>query len=144
MTGAQACLPSDSAEMEMAVHQILSPSTRVTIRARFYYASDDPFAVTVDLSTAERDTVSWTFSRDLLDAGTRHRAGLGDVRVWPTPTLSGNRLLNLSVGTFPNSAHFFMDAERIKKWLDRTYEIVPAGSESGVVDWEAAIAFLLA
>lgn len=141
---AQAGLPSDSAEMEMAVHQILSPGVRATIRARFCYASDDPFAVTVDLFTTERDSVIWTLSRDLLDAGMRHTAGLGDVRVWPTPTPSGKRLLNLSVGPFPDSAHFVMDVERMKKWLDRTYEIVPAGSESGLIDWDAAIGFLLA
>jgi hypothetical protein len=129
--------------MYAAVHQILTPHTRITVKARFYYSSDDPYAVTVDLDH-DGGIVSWSFSRDLLSAGLRHASGLGDVHVWPTPSSAGKALLHLRIGRPTRAAHFTIDAERLSAWLDRTHSLVPPGTETSTINWETEIDGLLA
>ncbi|MGW6898932.1 SsgA family sporulation/cell division regulator [Streptomyces sp. NPDC054919] len=133
----------DFAEMHVAVHQVLTPHARITVKARFYYSSDDPYAVTVDLDHGNGIT-RWTFSRDLLSAGLQHASGLGDVHVWPTPSPSGKSLLHLRIGRPPCVAHLTIDAERLSNWLDRTYRLMPAGTENSTINWETEIDGLLA
>jgi hypothetical protein len=40
-------------------------------------------------------------------------------------------------------ATFEADLREVREWLERTYDAVPAGSEGGLLDWDALVAELL-
>lgn len=76
--------------------RLLIPQTRagLLVRARLRYDARDPYAVHL-LVHAEPKPVSWTFARTLLAVGLDRPAGIGDVRVWPSPwaTLRGEQVV---------------------------------------------------
>jgi hypothetical protein len=78
--------------------------------------------------------------------GIEGRAGLGDVKVWPSAASEGGApgsVLHLELSSPHGQAHFEAPAREVSDFLRRTYQIVPAGGESGHIDVEAELNDLL-
>lgn len=84
----------------------------------------------------------WTFARTLLTEGTTSAAGEGDVRVWPETGVQGPTMC-LSLFSPSGKALFEVPLTELMEFLARTYEAVPAGSESAHVDIDAGLGLLL-
>jgi hypothetical protein len=106
------------------------------------------------------EPVEWIFARDLLAAGIESRQGEGDVQVWPSavsvaetsdldvmgaPGSRGipGKVLNIELSSPFGQAHFEAPAEAMSAFLQRTYQIVPAGQESRHIDIETELNDLL-
>jgi hypothetical protein len=125
----------------------------VPLTAEWSYSSQDPYAVLMSLDTGADQPVQWSFARDLLASGLLAPAGMGDVQVWPAAASAaaledeagtGEQILNIALGSPAGSARFETDAAGIEAFLARTFELVPAGHESGYLNIDAGLADLLA
>jgi hypothetical protein len=125
-----------------------------------YYSGNDPYAVRMAFHVGTDEPVEWIFARDLLAAGIESRQGEGDVQVWPsalscaeTGDLSvmgsaqthgaGGKVLNIELSSPFGQAHFEAPAEAMSAFLQRTYQIVPAGKESSYIDIDTELNDLL-
>jgi hypothetical protein len=128
-----------------------------------YYSGKDPYAVRMAFHVGTDEPVEWIFARDLLAAGIESRQGEGDVQVWPSPMSCaetddldvigavetqgpqgpGGQVLNIELSSPFGQAHFEAPAEAMSAFLARTYQIVPAGQESGYIDIETELNDLL-
>jgi hypothetical protein len=111
----------------------------IKVAARLCYSREDPYAVHIAFAAGEREPVKWMVARDLLSAGMRSRAGIGDVTVWPSigsaPGAPGG-VLNIELSSPFGQAHFEAAVREVSHFLRRTYEAVPAGEESAHFDAE--------
>jgi hypothetical protein len=122
-----------------------------------FYSGSDPYAVRMAFHVGTDEPVEWIFARDLLAAGIESRQGEGDVHVWPSPgsvaqsgdldltgsPQPGEKVLNIELSSPFGQAHFEAPAQAMAAFLRRTYQIVPAGQESGHIDIEAELNDLL-
>jgi hypothetical protein len=125
-----------------------------------YYSGKDPYAVRMAFHVGTDEPVEWIFARDLLAAGIESRQGEGDVHVWPSPVsvaetgdldLIGaaepqetqGKVLNIELSSPFGQAHFEAPAEAMSAFLQRTYQIVPAGQERRHIDIETELNELL-
>jgi hypothetical protein len=125
----------------------------VPLKSYLHYSCQDPYAVRLSLDAGRDEPVEWFLSRDLLTAALHSRQGIGDVRAWPSSAsaaawaeeagLTGGKVLNIELGRPDEYARFESDAAGIGAFLARTYELVPAGEESGFLDIDAGLAQLL-
>ncbi len=130
-----------SAELE--VHLIVPGAPRLPVHATLHYDVADPYAVRISFRIArDGDAVAWTFARQLLTDGVTRPAGEGDVRTWPGSGEDG-QLVCLSLTSPSGSALFELPVPEVVEFLTLTYAAVPTGDESGYVDLEAELAYLL-
>jgi len=117
----------------------------VSLACGFEYSRRDPYAVRLSLDTGAGNPVAWTFARDLLAAALYGAEGIGDVRAWPAQAQAGTgeKTLHIELGPPEECARFEVRAAGIKRFLDRTYELVPRGQESSFLNLDAEIAELL-
>jgi sporulation and cell division protein SsgA len=124
----------------------------VPLAAEWCYRSQDPYAVTMLLHAGADEPVKWTFGRELLTVALLGPAGMGDVQAWPAtaPAASGEdgagtgeKIINIMLGSPDGCARFEAGAAGIEKFLARTYEVVPAGQESGYLNIDAGLAEIL-
>lgn len=124
----------------------------VPLMAEWSYSTEDPYAVAMSLDTGADQPVQWTFARDLLAGALLAPAGMGDVQAWPSATSAaatengagaGEKFLNIMLSSPDGSARFEADAAGIEAFLTRTFELVPAGQESGYLDLDAGLLELL-
>src|SRR4051794_25679537 len=102
------------------------------VPAELEYDTRDPYAVAVVLH-AGASAVRWLFGRDRLADGLLARCGDGDVRVGP----AGAPALIVVELTSPDGAAVLeAPAKELAAFLDRTYDVVPAGSESDWFDFD--------
>ncbi len=138
---------------ELGLRLIVPQQTIVPLVASLYYSGSDPYAVRMAFHVGTDEPVEWIFARDLLASGIRSRQGEGDVRVWPSakscvePDRSAGgpecTVLNIELSSPFGQAHFEAPAQAMAAFLQRTYQIVPAGQESGFVDIETELNDLL-
>jgi hypothetical protein len=138
---------------ELGLRLVVPQQTIVPLVASMYYSRRDPYAVRMAFHVGTDEPVEWIFARDLLAAGIEARQGEGDVQVWPSPTSvadtddpldrDGGAVLNIELSSPFGQAHFEAPAEAMSAFLRRTYQIVPAGQESGFIDIEAELNDLL-
>lgn len=120
----------------------------VPVPVRLLFERSDPFAVHMVFTIAPGREVRWVFARDLLLDGLLRPAGEGDVRVWPSPDGTTPQCAPLD-GVFvelsspSGQARFEASATTVARFLDETLEVVPSGTESSLVDVDAALAALL-
>ncbi|MFF2852144.1 SsgA family sporulation/cell division regulator [Streptomyces sp. NPDC058001] len=120
--------------MSVSLHQptrarLITPERQerdlmVTLR----YDADDPLAVHVVFPVeVSRDgtEVVWTFGRELLETGLRIPTGCGDVHIWPC----GRARTVLEVHAPDGMALVQFDEAALRRFLVRTYALVPAGQE---------------
>jgi Streptomyces sporulation and cell division protein, SsgA len=148
---------STTISAELGLRLVVPQQTIVPLVASLYYSGRDPYAVRMAFHVGTDEPVEWIFARDLLAAGIESRQGEGDVQVWPsaqscaeadglevigTADTEGT-VLNIELSSPFGQAHFEAPARAMSAFLQRTYQIVPAGHESEYVDIEAELNDLL-
>ena len=125
---------------------VVPGSAALPVRAGLDYDPSDPYAVTVSFHTTGgaggSDVVSWTFARQLLADGLAAPAGEGDVQVWPSSGALAP-VVCLSLSSPSGRALFELPLAELAQFLAETYEVVPSGAESALVDVEGELALLL-
>lgn len=135
MTGTQSVV-----EAETTLLLVVPKGPPLPLPATLRYDRSDPVAVHLLLGVDETEPVVWCVARDLLAAGLDEPAGVGDVRVWPTPD-GGFVAVALSS---PEGRCLFQVRRSALVWfLNRTYRMVRRGAESEHLDVDTAIAALL-
>ncbi|MYW69929.1 SsgA family sporulation/cell division regulator [Streptomyces sp. SID8379] len=99
------------------------------------YASADPLAIGLVFPpevTLAGTEVTWAFARSLLDEGLRSPTGWGDVHAWPC----GRARTVVELRAPEGLAIVQFDTSVLRRFLRRTYALVPAGQEdmTGYVD----------
>jgi len=105
---------------------------------RWSYRSDDPFAVMMSISRPNGRWIDWLMSRELLVAGLRGPAGIGDVRLTPFCDEEFN-IIEVRIGDDEGFAALEFDHDLVERFLAASFEIVADGAEAGVIDVEAEI-----
>jgi len=151
---------STTISAELGLKLVVPQQTIVPLVASMYYSGSDPYAVRMAFHVGTDEPVEWIFARDLLAAGTESRQGDGDVQVWPSsasvaettdldligaadPEATLGKVLNIELSSPFGQAHFEAPAEAMSAFLQRTYQIVPAGQESRFIDIETELNDLL-
>jgi len=151
---------STTISAELGLKLVVPQQTIVPLVASMYYSGSDPYAVRMAFHVGTDEPVEWIFARDLLAAGIESRQGDGDVQVWPSSTsvaeTSGldmigaaesqetqGKVLNIELSSPFGQARFEAPAEAMAAFLQRTYQIVPAGQESRYIDIETELNDLL-
>jgi hypothetical protein len=128
---------STTISAELGLRLVVPQQTIVPLVASMYYSGSDPYAVRMAFHVGTDEPVEWIFARDLLAAGIESRQGEGDVQVWPSPASCaemGGKVLNIELSSPFGQAHFEAPAQAMSAFLQRTYQIVPAGRESRYID----------
>jgi hypothetical protein len=110
--------------------------------AEFQYDPADPFAVSI-LFTDEPAPVRWTFARDLLIEGYYEPTGDGDVHVWPCLNTDGCAVVILELSSPSGEVLVQVGSRQLAAFIHQMTSMVPPGSESSIVDFDAEIAQLL-
>ena len=151
---------STTISAELSLKLVVPQQTIVPLVASMYYSGTDPYAVRMAFHVGTDEPVEWIFARDLLAAGIEARQGEGDVQVWPSPesvaetgeleVIGGSesrgipgKVLNIELSSPFGQAHFEAPAEAMSAFLQRTYQVVPAGQESRHIDIENELNDLL-
>ncbi len=148
---------STTISAELGLRLVVPQQTIVPLVASLYYSGSDPYAVRMAFHVGTDEPVEWIFARDLLAAGIDAGQGEGDVRVWPSAqscaesdglevigdASTEGTVLNIELSSPFGQAHFEAPAQAMAAFLHRTYQIVPAGQESGYIDIEAELNDLL-
>jgi Streptomyces sporulation and cell division protein, SsgA len=112
------------------------------IPAVLRYRRDDPLAIRICFpprASLAGAHVAWVFGRDLLAAGLERPAGDGDVHVRPFGADVTVMEFHAAVGT----AMVRVESADLRRFLHRTYLVVPAGSEHRHLDVDGDLAALL-
>jgi hypothetical protein len=134
---------------------LVGPHSWTAVPAALVYDSADPFAVRVrfggdgpdDVGTshydgpAEDGDVEWLLGRDLLRAGLTGPVGEGDVRLWPAR--GGLDVLFLQLRAPSGEALFELSGTAVGDFLRETELLVPAGTESDVLQVDDELSALL-
>jgi hypothetical protein len=117
---------------ELFLRMVVDSDRTVDVECALEYRAEEPYAVRATFRTGTAD-IEWMFARDLLADGLLRPTGEGDVVVWPEH--SGPAPLVLLALNSP-SGQAVLEADRavVSAFLDRTWEIVPRGSEGGAMD----------
>ncbi|MFE0171228.1 SsgA family sporulation/cell division regulator [Streptomyces sp. NPDC059002] len=110
----------------------------VTLR----YSAADPLAVQMTFpSQAALDgvEVTWIFARQLLEDGLAAPAGGGDVHIWPC----GRARTVLEFHAPQGLALVQFDKLALRRFLMRSYAVVPAGGEVADLDLDLGLSRLL-
>jgi hypothetical protein len=134
---------SRTVSAELGLRLVVPQQTIVPLVASLYYSSQDPYAIRIAFHVGLDEPVEWIFARDLLAAGTENRDGHGDVTVWPSADDNGSPILNIELSSPFGRARFEAAASEVTDFLDRAYQMIPAGTEGDHVDIEAGLADLL-
>jgi len=135
-----------SVSSELQLRLVVPGAASLPVRADLAYDLTDPYAVQVSFhtgsGTGSGEVVQWTFARQLLSDGVSVPAGEGDVQVWPS-SAHGTSVVCLSLSSPSGRALFEVPLGDLVEFLGRTYEAVPTGGESDLVDVDAELALLL-
>lgn len=127
---------------ELRLRLLVSGDAALPVPAALRYDLTDPYAVHATFLTGS-ETVEWVFARELLAAGLRGQAGLGDVRVWPS-NQAGIEVVYVSLSSPEGEALLEAPAKELSTFLERAYAAVPAGTETDHLDIDTALTHLLA
>lgn len=120
-----------------------SSGTATPIEAELRYDATDPFAVTTVFMTGHSE-VRWTFGRDLLAEGLYEPAGDGDVHVWPCLDSRGHAVVIIELCSPDGEALVQARTGDLRTFVDRMSKVVKPGTESDLVDVDAAITAIFA
>jgi hypothetical protein len=113
------------------------------MEAELRYDAVDPYAVTAVFMTVAGQ-VRWTFGRDLLIEGLHEPAGDGDVHVWPCLDADGRAVVVIELCSPDGEALVQARTADLTGFAERTVRAVAPGTESALVDVDAAITAILA
>ncbi|MER6764525.1 SsgA family sporulation/cell division regulator [Amycolatopsis sp. NPDC000673] len=117
--------------------------TPVPLRATLRYETSDPYAIFMEFDTVEAPrSIQWIFARSLLASGLHSPAGLGDIRIRPSE--ENPKAVLVELDSPAGYAVLRAPVSGVREFLDRTYEVVPWGSESLWADFDLELARLSA
>ncbi|MBG7702623.1 MULTISPECIES: SsgA family sporulation/cell division regulator [Streptomyces] len=127
---------------------LLDGSVTVPVTLSFHYAADEPYAVRMVVDSGVTPPVEWVFARDLLAEGLSRPAGLGDVQTWPAPRRpqqmrAGRGALCIRISSPTGTTIVSAPATALRRFLDRAYGSVAAGTESGMLRLDESLAGLM-
>lgn len=114
----------------------------VAVPVALEYDVGDPFAIAATFGPSTDGGVRWVFARDLLAQGLRATAGDGDVRVWPAVS-HGKPVVCIGLRSPDGAALLEAPAHPLSAFVTSTYELVPEGRETRLLDLDATIEALL-
>jgi hypothetical protein len=114
----------------------------VDVSTTLGYRPDDPYAVSLTFHSASGD-VEWVASRALLLEGLSAPCGDGDIMIYPSLDDDGGAVAVLDFCSPDGRLIAQTDSPAVQSFLDRTFELVPAGTESSHLDIDGLIAALL-
>ncbi|MFI8288513.1 SsgA family sporulation/cell division regulator [Streptomyces sp. ms191] len=129
-------------EQAVQARLVASAPRMETVPATLRYDRGDPYAVSMAFpppATLEGVEVSWAFSRELLAQGVDGPAGVGDVRVRPY----GYDRTVVEFHASEGVAVVHIRTEELRRFLERSQHLVPAGREHHYLDWDQDLAQLL-
>ncbi|MFE2494710.1 SsgA family sporulation/cell division regulator [Streptomyces scopuliridis] len=113
-----------------------------TVSVTLRYDGADPLAIRIvfppEVSLDDGEVV-WAFARDLLESGLRLPSGEGDVQVWPC----GRAQVVLEFHSPDGVAVVQFDTAPLRRFLDSSYAMVPAGQERHDIEVETELSKLL-
>ncbi len=126
-----------------AMFDLIAPHAEaVPVEVELRYDGRDPYAVQASFQTGRTGTtVEWVFARDLLADGMITEAGTGDVKV--RPALGNPDRIELELTSPSGHALFVARAAQLGDFLERTYELVPPGTEQSWLNLDLALDDLL-
>jgi hypothetical protein len=136
---------TSTTELEVDAQLFTGEDSCFTLRLRFVYRMNNPYAVTLEVPCACTDLppVTRELSRELLWEGTWRPAGLGDVRFWPPSCRCGDGQLSLLLMGVETTALLEVPLSTLRTWLVAdSFTMVPAGSESRLIDWDTVLEHL--
>ncbi|MFD3910580.1 SsgA family sporulation/cell division regulator [Streptomyces sp. NPDC058603] len=113
-----------------------------TVSVTLRYDGADPLAIRVVFPpevSLNGDEVVWAFARDLLESGLRLPSGEGDVQVWPC----GRAQIVVEFHSPDGVAVVQFDTAPLRRFLDSSYAMVPAGQERHDIEVETELSKLL-
>ena len=122
----------------LALELIDTAGTATPIEAELRYDPADPYAVTTVFMTGASQ-VRWTFGRELLAEGLYEPSGDGDVHVWPCLDSSGHAVVIIELCSPDGEALVQAKTGDLRRFVDRMNAAVELGSESELIDVDAAI-----
>ncbi len=120
-----------------------STGAATPIEAELRYDARDPYAVTTVFMTGSGQ-VRWTFGRELLTEGLYEPAGDGDVHVWPCLDSRGHAVVIIELCSPDGEALVQARTGDLSGFVERMNKAVEPGSESTLLDVDAAIDAILA
>ncbi len=133
--------PNGGLLLSLDIERVLGVSARQAVEAEFRFSPEAPWAVSVELQVEGGPRVRWRIGRELLQQGLHTMSGLGDIQMWPS-NLEERATSWLQLCSGDMAALFELPVPPLADWLERTYELVPAGRELAGVDWGVAAADL--
>ncbi|MER6265485.1 SsgA family sporulation/cell division regulator [Streptomyces sp. NPDC059688] len=127
---------------EVAVQLVISRDYSMPLCMRLRYEPNDPYVVRAAFFIHGDESVEWVLGRDLLIDGLKVSAGEGDIRVWPAVGC-GDEAMYITLGSSGGIALLEVPVQDIRSFLENTETLVPRGAESGRIDWDAELTFLL-
>lgn len=127
----------------VALELIDTAGTATPIEAELRYDPADPYAVTTVFKTGSSH-VRWTFGRELLAEGLYEPAGDGDVHVWPCLDSFGHAVVIIELCSPDGEALVQARTGDLQSFVERMNQAVAMGSESELVDVDAAITAIFA
>lgn len=122
--------------------RVIARPTAFPVRATLRYDSADPLAVHVVFpgeAALDGAEVTWTFARELLQQALRGPAGGGDVLLWQGG--SGQTVLELRAPEGVALAE--LRTQDVRRFLRRSYAVVPPGEEPRALHLDRDLAELL-
>ncbi|MCX4553805.1 SsgA family sporulation/cell division regulator [Streptomyces sp. NBC_01387] len=129
-------------EQAVQARLVTSAPRMETVPTTLRYDREDPFAVSVGFppqATLAGIEVCWAFARELLAAGVSGPAGLGDVRIRPY----GYDRTVLEFHAREGIAMVHVHTAELRRFLEKTEALVPAGREHSYLDVDQDVAELL-
>ncbi|MFF3920683.1 SsgA family sporulation/cell division regulator, partial [Streptomyces sp. NPDC001852] len=109
---------------------------------RLRYEPADPYVVRAAFFVHSDEPVEWVLGRDLLADGLEGSAGYADIRIWSAAG-RGDESIYIALGSSGGTALLEVPVQDISSFLQDTQALVPRGTESGLIDWDAELAHLL-
>ncbi|WP_316780949.1 SsgA family sporulation/cell division regulator [Streptomyces sasae] len=129
-------------ERRVAMQLVVSHACSLPLFVRLRYAPADPYVVRAAFFVDCDDPVEWVLGRDLLADGLQGSAGHADVRIWSAAG-RGDESIYIALGSSAGTALLEVPVQDISSFLQDTQALVPRGTESGLIDWDAELAHLL-
>ncbi|WP_249400142.1 SsgA family sporulation/cell division regulator [Streptomyces argyrophylli] len=126
----------------MTAQLVVSHAYSLPLRVRLRYDPADPYVVRAAFFVDGDEPVEWVLGRDLLADGVEGFAGQADVRIWSAAGRSDESLY-IALGSSAGTALLEVPVRDISSFLQDTQALVPRGTESGLIDWDAELAHLL-
>ena len=106
------------------------------------YSTTNPFAVQVTFHV-NSGPVTWLFARELLDDGCHATSGMADVQISPFTHDEVGEVIRMQLTSPSGRAVLFANRAPIREFLQRTYELAPAGTEAKLLPMDKWLSSVL-